>query len=122
MGAKDIVERIEAEGGSINTATGYERTSFDVRGLDSSLPWPFRCCRTWCSVQPWIPPRSNAKRTWSARRSPRPLTPRTTMSSEMAQTRAFAGQSLRRPIKLGGQSETGHTRGDLGMARPALFA
>ena len=38
MGARDIVERIEAEGGSINAATGYERTSFDVRALAGSLP------------------------------------------------------------------------------------
>ena len=37
MGARDIVERIEAEGGSINAATGYERTSFEVRALDGSL-------------------------------------------------------------------------------------
>ena len=38
MGAREIVERIEAEGGTINASTGYERTSFEVRGLDGSLP------------------------------------------------------------------------------------
>ena len=38
MGAREIVERIEAEGGSINAATGYERTSFEVRALHGSLP------------------------------------------------------------------------------------
>jgi predicted Zn-dependent peptidase len=31
--ARQIVEAIEAEGGSINAATGYERTSFQVRAL-----------------------------------------------------------------------------------------
>jgi predicted Zn-dependent peptidase len=36
--ARDIVEAIEAEGGSINAATGYERTSFQVRGLAGGLP------------------------------------------------------------------------------------
>jgi predicted Zn-dependent peptidase len=35
--AKDIVEVIEAEGGSINAATGYERTSFQVRALAHGL-------------------------------------------------------------------------------------
>jgi predicted Zn-dependent peptidase len=35
--ARDIVEVIEAEGGSINAATGYERTSFQVRGLAGGL-------------------------------------------------------------------------------------
>lgn len=38
MSARDIVERIEAEGGSINAATGQERTSFEVRAMASSLP------------------------------------------------------------------------------------
>jgi predicted Zn-dependent peptidase len=36
--ARDIVEVIEAAGGSINAATGYERTSYQVRGLAGGLP------------------------------------------------------------------------------------
>lgn len=35
--AKDIVEVIEADGGQINAATGYERTSFQVRALAGGL-------------------------------------------------------------------------------------
>ncbi|HSV03953.1 MAG TPA: pitrilysin family protein [Phenylobacterium sp.] len=35
--ARDIVEAIEAEGGQINAATGYERTSFQVRALADGL-------------------------------------------------------------------------------------
>lgn len=35
--AKDIVEVIEAEGGQINAATGYERTSYQVRALAHGL-------------------------------------------------------------------------------------
>lgn len=35
--AREIVERIEAAGGHINAATGYERTSFQVRALESGL-------------------------------------------------------------------------------------
>lgn len=35
--ARDIVETIEAEGGQINAATGYERTSFQVRALKGGL-------------------------------------------------------------------------------------
>src|SRR6478735_3103508 len=35
--AKAIVEAIEAEGGHINAATGYERTSFQVRALRHGL-------------------------------------------------------------------------------------
>lgn len=35
--ARDIVEVIEALGGSVNAATGYERTSFQVRSLAGGL-------------------------------------------------------------------------------------
>ena len=35
--ARDIVEVIEAEGGNINAATGYERTSFQIRALAGGL-------------------------------------------------------------------------------------
>jgi predicted Zn-dependent peptidase len=35
--ARDIVEVIESEGGSINAATGYERTSFQIRALKGGL-------------------------------------------------------------------------------------
>jgi predicted Zn-dependent peptidase len=36
--AREIVEVIEAEGGQLNAATGHERTSFQVRALQGSLP------------------------------------------------------------------------------------
>ena len=35
--ARDIVEVVEAEGGQINAATGYERTSFQIRALKGGL-------------------------------------------------------------------------------------
>jgi predicted Zn-dependent peptidase len=35
--ARDIVEAVEGEGGHINAATGYERTSFQVRALRHGL-------------------------------------------------------------------------------------
>ena len=36
--ARGLVEAIEDAGGSINAATGYERTSFQVRTLRGGLP------------------------------------------------------------------------------------
>src|SRR5690242_13030842 len=36
--SKAIVEEIESAGGQINAATGYERTSFQVRCLPDGLP------------------------------------------------------------------------------------
>ena len=35
--SREIVEVIEAEGGNINAATGYERTSFQIRALKTGL-------------------------------------------------------------------------------------
>lgn len=35
--ARDIVESIESQGGHINAATGYERTSFQIRALSGGL-------------------------------------------------------------------------------------
>ncbi|WP_394762031.1 M16 family metallopeptidase, partial [Phenylobacterium sp.] len=35
--AREIVEAIEAQGGNINAATGYERTSFQIRALAGGL-------------------------------------------------------------------------------------
>lgn len=35
--SREIVEVIEAEGGNINAATGYERTSFQIRALKAGL-------------------------------------------------------------------------------------
>ena len=36
--AREIVEAVENEGGHINAATGYERTSFQVRALSGAAP------------------------------------------------------------------------------------
>jgi predicted Zn-dependent peptidase len=36
--ARQLAEAVEAEGGQINAATGYERTSFQVRALKGGMP------------------------------------------------------------------------------------
>ena len=43
-GAHEIVEAIEAQGGQINAATGYERTSFQVRGMAGVLELGLAIC------------------------------------------------------------------------------
>lgn len=42
--SRQIVEAIEAEGGQINAATGYERTSFQVRGMADVLTLGLEIC------------------------------------------------------------------------------
>jgi len=36
--AREIVEAVESQGGQVNAATGYERTSFQIRALKGGLP------------------------------------------------------------------------------------
>ncbi|HEX4098190.1 MAG TPA: pitrilysin family protein [Caulobacteraceae bacterium] len=42
--AREIVEAIELKGGQINAATGYERTSFQIRALRGGLELGLRTC------------------------------------------------------------------------------
>ncbi len=42
--AREIVEAIELKGGQINAATGYERTSFQIRALQGGLELGLRTC------------------------------------------------------------------------------
>ena len=42
--AREIVEAIELKGGQINAATGYERTSFQIRALKGGLELGLRTC------------------------------------------------------------------------------
>jgi predicted Zn-dependent peptidase len=67
MGARDIVERIEAEGGTINAATGYERTSFEVRALDGSLGLAMQVVSDLGSVESLKPVTRESIGDWRAR-------------------------------------------------------
>jgi predicted Zn-dependent peptidase len=42
--AREIVEAVEAEGGQVNAATGFERTSFQIRALAGGLPLGMEIC------------------------------------------------------------------------------
>lgn len=98
MGARDIVERIEAEGGSINAATGYERTSFDVRGLDGSLPLAMQVLSDLVFRPILDPVEIEREKDVVAQEIAEAFDTPDDHVFEMAQTRAFAGQPLGRPI------------------------
>lgn len=98
MAARDIVERIEAEGGSINAATGYERTSFDVRAMDGSLPLAMQVLSD-LVFRPVLDPLEIVReKDVVAQEIAEAFDTPDDHVFEMAQTRAFAGQSLGRPI------------------------
>ncbi len=96
--SRDIVEVIEADGGHLNAATGYERTSFQVRALGGGLPKGMSVIAD-LILRPTMDA-ADLKREKSvvgqeiaeAADAPDDLV------FELAQTCAWAGQSLGRPI------------------------
>lgn len=98
MGARDIVERIEAEGGSINAATGYERTSFEIRALHGSLPLAMQVVSDLVFRPTLDPVEIVREKDVVAQEIAEAFDTPDDHVFEMAQTRAYAGQSLGRPI------------------------
>lgn len=98
MSARDIVERIEAEGGSINAATGYERTSFEVRALDGSLPLALQVVSDLVLRPTLDPAEIEREKDVVAQEIAEAFDTPDDHVFEMAQTRAFEGQPLGRPI------------------------
>ena len=98
MGAREIVERIEAEGGSINAATGYERTSFEIRALHGSLPLAMQIVSDLVFRPTLDPSEIIREKDVEALEIAEAFDTPDDHVFEMAQTRAYAGQALGRPI------------------------
>lgn len=98
MSAREIVERIEAEGGSINAATGYERTSFEVRGLAGSLPLAMQVISDLVFRPTLSEAEIEREKDVVGQEIAEAYDTPDDHVFEMVQTRAFAGQSLGRPI------------------------
>ena len=98
MGARDIVERIEAEGGSINASTGYERTSFEVRALAGSLPLAMQVLSDLVFRPTLDAAEIEREKDVVAQEIAEAFDTPDDHVFEMAQTRAFKDQPLGRPI------------------------
>ena len=98
MSAREIVERVEAEGGSINAATGYERTSFEVRGLAGSLPLAMQVISDLLFRPTLDPGDIEREKDVVGQEIAEAFDTPDDHVFEMAQTRAFQGQALGRPI------------------------
>ncbi|WP_374515753.1 M16 family metallopeptidase [Brevundimonas sp.] len=98
MGAREIVERIEGQGGSINAATGYERTSFEVRGLEGTLPLSMQVLSDLVFRPTLDPAEIEREKDVVAQEIAEAFDTPDDHVFEMAQTRAFADQPLGRPI------------------------
>lgn len=98
MSARDIVERIEAEGGLINAATGYERTSFEVRAPAACLALAVEVVADLVRRPTLDPAEIAREKDVVAQEIAEAFDTPDDHVFEMAQGRAFAGQSLGRPI------------------------
>ena len=120
--AKAIVEVIEAEGGHINAATGYERTSFQVRALKDGLDLGSAVIAD-LVLRPTMDAADLAreKQVVGQEIAEAADTP-DDLVFELAQDAAFAGQPLGRPI-LGTPASIGTaTPETLGAWRAGLYA
>src|SRR5690606_33485219 len=84
--------------GSINAATGYERTSFDVRALKGSLPLAMQVLSDLVFRPTLSPEEIEREKDVVAQEIAEAFDTPDDHVFEMAQTQAFAGQALGRPI------------------------
>nr|WP_315053371.1 pitrilysin family protein [uncultured Brevundimonas sp.] len=122
MAAREIVERIEAEGGSINAATGYERTSFEVRGLQGSLGLSMQVLSDLLFRPTLDPDEIEREKDVVAQEIAEAFDTPDDHVFEMAQTQAFAGQPLGRPILGSNDSLRPVDREGIEGWRRALYA
>jgi predicted Zn-dependent peptidase len=96
--ALQIVEAVERRGGSINAATGYERTSFQVRALKGALELGLQTCAD-LVLRPTLDPAEleREKHVVEQEIAEAADTPDDHVF-ELAQDAAFHGQPLGRPI------------------------
>jgi predicted Zn-dependent peptidase len=96
--ARDIVEVIEATGGSINAATSYERTTFQVRALKGGLDLALEVLAD-LVLRPTIDAEElEREKSVIAQEIAEAADAPDDRVFDLAQSRAFAGQPLGRPI------------------------
>ena len=96
--ARDIVEVIEAAGGSINAATSYERTTFQVRALKGGLDLALEVLAD-LVLRPTLDAHElEREKAVIAQEIAEAADAPDDRVFDLAQSRAFAGQALGRPI------------------------
>ena len=120
--ALQIAEDVEREGASINAATGYERTSFQIRALKGRLELGMRTCAD-LVLHPELDAEEmrREKQVVGQEIAEAEDTPDDHVF-ELAQTAAFAGQSLGRPILGDLATVEAATPEALGDWRASLYA
>ena len=122
MGAREIVERIEAEGGSLNASTGYERTNFEVRALHGSLPLAMQVVSDLVFRPTLDADEIEREKDVVAQEIAEAFDTPDDHVFEMAQTQAWADQPLGRPILGSVASLKPLTRATIGDWRARLYS
>lgn len=120
--ARAIVEDIEAAGGHLNAATGYERTSFQTRCLVGGLPLAMRITAD-LVLRPTMDAADLVReKQVVGQEIAEALDTPDDLVFELAQEQAFAGQPLGRPILGTVKSLKSATPAALSDWRAALYA
>lgn len=120
--ARELAEAVEAEGGQINAATGYERTSFQIRALKGGLPLAVEILSD-LVLRPTLDAEElEREKSVIAQEIADAADAPDDKVFELAQAQAFAGQALGRPIL--GRTHTVNTADAqaLGAFRAAQYA
>ena len=120
--AREIVEVIEAEGGQINAATGYERTSFQVRALSHGLELGSAVIADLVQRPGLDADDLRREKQVVAQEIAEAADTPDDLVFEIAQEAAFAGHPLGRPILGTRRSIGAATPEALGAWRGALYA
>ncbi len=96
--ARQIVEAIEAQGGQLNAATGHERTSFQVRALAADLPLGLEIIGDLVQLPALDADDLEREKRVVAQEIAEAADTPDDQVFELAQTAAFPGQPLGRPI------------------------
>lgn len=96
--ARDIVEVIEAEGGHLNAATGYERTSFQVRALRGALELSLSVVSDLVQRPTFDPEDLTKEKLIVAQEIAEAADTPDDLVFELAQAKAFGGHALARPV------------------------
>ena len=120
--AQGIVEAIEGEGGQINAATGYERTSFQVRALKGRLPTAMEVLSDLLFRPAMAADELEREKDVVGQEIAEAFDTPDDHVFELAQSKAFEGQSLGRPILGSVESVGSADRDALDAWRRALYA
>ena len=119
--SRQIVEAVEAEGGWINAATGYERTSYQVRHLAGGLPLAMEVLADLVRRPALDPEELEREKGVVGQEIAEAADTPDDRVFDLAQARAFSGQALGRPILGVGSTLAPMTRAALAAHHGALY-